>query len=212
MSDVILYPPQATKDPAPRDTVPNGWNQLFCADGVTKARRNSMPVMYTFDGSFTPMMRTAAKLGMDAWSKASNGKISFAQAKPPNVILPLRNTNPGIWFSSLNGWIAPDPKAIATTRPNDFPVDQLTLSMVTVNTGPYGFHAGGVYYVFADPKHPKIKPSADINLVLLHEIGHCLGFGHSGLSDSIMNPYIHVKTAPDGFSTDDLLGINTVYP
>ncbi len=207
----MIYPPP---DKLPK-LASGGWTQALCADGVTKEYRDLRQIPYTFGDTFTPVMRAGAKIAMDAWSKASGGKITFQQSKPNKPFDPYVKDAYGILFRSLNGWIGPTATALAITVPNDTPDNRLTTAVIIVNTNLYSWHQGDPYYTWPVAAKPRVaakKASADINLVILHELGHALGFGHSGQPDSIMFPYLHPRTGLSGLSADDLVGLSTVYP
>jgi len=47
--------------------------------------------------------------------------------------------------------------------------------------------------------------------VATHEIGHALGMGHSEVPQSVMNPFSKDYDAQFRLSTDDILGIRSLY-
>ena len=51
----------------------------------------------------------------------------------------------------------------------------------------------------------------DIGRVLLHEIGHAIGLGHSQFGDAIMGPYIYWGDTRSELTADDIAGAKFLY-
>jgi hypothetical protein len=51
----------------------------------------------------------------------------------------------------------------------------------------------------------------DVYSMVLHELGHALGLGHSESSGAVMYPYIWPNTVHGGLTADDVSGIQSIY-
>jgi len=51
----------------------------------------------------------------------------------------------------------------------------------------------------------------DVYSMVLHELGHALGLGHSESSGAVMYPYIWSSTVYTGLTADDVSGIQSIY-
>lgn len=56
-----------------------------------------------------------------------------------------------------------------------------------------------------------VSGSFNVGMVVLHELGHVLGLGHSTTRDAIMWPYMNAGDQTRGLQFDDIQGIQTLY-
>ncbi|MGW7413635.1 matrixin family metalloprotease [Streptomyces sp. NPDC054863] len=52
----------------------------------------------------------------------------------------------------------------------------------------------------------------DVETVALHEIGHIIGLGHSGVAGSVMFPTVSANSTKRGLTPDDINGARALYP
>ncbi len=143
------------------------------------------PIPYTFQ--HCPKMIKDAGSGCLKEYVASNFML-FRQMNQQTM------SGVGITFSFDKDWTY-DPTWYACTEYN-IAGPYITSAIIHINAKTYSWHRG---CPFVD------GTSISIDRVLLHEIGHALGLGHSGNIDAVMNPL-----NKNYLSSDDTNGIQAL--
>ncbi|KAI3872532.1 hypothetical protein MKX03_012231 [Papaver bracteatum] len=73
------------------------------------------------------------------------------------------------------------------------------------------FHGAEDWIVDGDVSTTTIRSAVDLESVVVHEIGHLLGLGHSSVEESIMYPMISSRKKKVVLRDDDIQGIQVLY-
>jgi hypothetical protein len=119
-------------------------------------------------------------------NSATNGEVWFMDG---------RNS---IEFASAVGWNLPG-NILGVCSFND-------LNSAGVNTGIMQESD-----ILINPNYNWDNGYYDIGRVLLHEIGHAIGLGHSEFGDAIMGPYIYPGDTRSELTADDIAGATFLY-
>lgn len=158
-------------------------------NGVPMAWANRN-IEYQFVRGCTPLMKASAKAAFAKWAAVSN--LTFTEVKSIGYGIVI--------FKSKYVY----GKALAETRIFDDGRNRPQLAEIHINAASYKFHRGDPWYVF------QTKPDVDLDRLFLHEIGHAIGLKHSLDVDAVMHDPFH--KSQDVLHTDDIIGVNAIYP
>ena len=139
-------------------------------------------------------IRASLQLAFDQWSSVTN--LSFSEATDPEsadirVRFSIREHGDGVPFDGPSGTLAhaffPPPNA--------------------------GALAGDAHFDDEEPwsiETPAPLNQIDLSTVVLHEIGHSLGLGHSSVLEAVMYPFYPGQRRE--LHPDDIAGIQSLYP
>ncbi|MEO0900428.1 MAG: matrixin family metalloprotease, partial [Bacteroidota bacterium] len=156
---------------------------------TTGQRWNRTNLTYRFV-SFTPDIpqadvRAAITTAFDMWSQVTSLTFSEITAGTPDILLNFVGSIPGTAAANAN-WNHID--------------NLITDSRVTFDDSEM--------WAFAMPIGTN---SFDLVDFAAHEIGHCLGLGHSSISTAIMRPSFLSGTSQRSLDQDDINGIQSIY-
>lgn len=135
--------------------------------------------------------------------------------------------NEALWeWNSESGYTLMTRSASTTHNKTDYPNNDGNNYIYRVNAGSgyvaqcttyYNSSTGiasssdiniNMYYAWANSAQPG---AYDVWSVFLHESGHTAGLGHSSISSAVMYKSISTNTTKRYLTTDDKLGINSLY-
>jgi hypothetical protein len=156
-----------------------------------------------------------------------------AWTNPPSASVILQYAGTALESNAVGSWSTiPEHSTLITFEDpdDDMPDNVLALGggMASVGTGGMvggvlydGFDFGFVKFQRAAVLPVSFRQSLDFSRVLMHEIGHTIGFGHTQTDGSVVNPTSNIMYAsccaantptPPTLGPDDLIGLNVVYP
>lgn len=120
--------------------------------------------------------------------------------------------------AALNTWAAQSALTFSeTTGSANIGIMGVALNTTAIaTTTPVGPDHGGMLIRLDTADDFSVAPSTpssvfDLQSILLHELGHALGLGHSGLPTAVMNPYADPGIQKRVLTQDDNVGISTLY-
>lgn len=157
---------------------------------------NKNPITYSFDKKVPDIMRSSFVEASRVWSVACGGNLAFSEvASGADIsvsLMPVVSTDLYLGFTN-------------------FSIDQaiyIKNATIQINSRMYSWHRGIPYGV--GPIIPKKKTrDADIDGVMLHELGHALGLNHAQKSNSTMFSVIY--PGAETLDPDDIKGIRFIY-
>ncbi|MCY3022940.1 MAG: PKD domain-containing protein [Planctomycetota bacterium] len=164
-------------------------------------------VVWSVAGDAPPMLRDAMRACTQAWSDATGGALQFSEG-PGGITATFDSTGTDI----------PDPLFLAYTAFTSNGQYKITNATIIVNAANYTWLRGQIKGV-----GPAVngKREADLDGVVLHELGHALGLDHADRNPAGIVGSIGVNDLPTMYSviypgaetlhTDDEAGIRTLY-
>ena len=156
-----------------------------------------------------------------------------AWTNPPTASIILQYAGTALETNVEGGWSTiPEHSTLITFEDPDeiigFPILALGGGMATEGTGGtvggvtyFGFVNGFLVLQNAADLPPSFRQPLDFSRVVMHELGHTIGFGHTQENGPVVNPTSNIMypsccapetPVPPSLGPDDLLGLNTVYP
>lgn len=150
------------------------------------ARWENTPISYQVDGPWK--LKAATEKAIGKWTVAASGEIEFCNESEPAVTIK--------WIK--RGWEYP-PSFAAVTVFNT--LDGFIVSAtVSINAESYRWRR------HSREMHCK-RQYENLDVTILHELGHVLGLGHSDQKDSVM----YFAPTENALSSDDIQGIQFLY-
>jgi len=184
----------------PRRTVVSG--QVVIAKWVQPMTWRMNPTR-TPNITGTPSVESAFRGAFQTWSAVSTATIAFAEG--PIAV----GTKPGLDHINL---ITADLTAAEWAA---YGVDAISFTNVTtsVTTGEI-LEADMMFNPAAGFSTEATTPPnvSDLQAVATHEIGHMLGLDHTPLASAIMFPLVVGRSFSRTLTSDDMIGVSTLYP
>jgi len=167
---------------------PHAFAFEFLTSNSNPVSWNSTPIEYSFAPKTPREMKLAAIGVLSEYEQASHGKLKFKLVKYE------WNTYQIAFVYSRLFQDFPSP---AVTRP--IYGDRFISAMIIVNGQSYKWHRGA-------PAADRPNFDCSYDAILLHEVGHALGLGHSENPDAAMYARLH-----SFLNSDDIAGLLAMY-
>jgi peptidoglycan hydrolase-like protein with peptidoglycan-binding domain len=173
----------------------------FFATACAWNRRNLTYAFGNLSGDVANnVAQDAVRRAFNTWAGAGVG-LSFTEV--------AQNANPDI-FVEWRQAADPDASMVGNVLAHaDYPPGCTVVVNPPNGTPPQPIHFDDQEHTWADGAAAN---SFDIETVALHEIGHCLGLDHSDVSGSVMWRTVAANTTLRTLQSDDLAGIQALYP
>lgn len=150
------------------------------------------PYQFRLNTSFTSTQGSAMSAGAKAWEDAGKGSLAKKSSYTNNLATyPVKDGINNVTFISVtDDYLAESSYWKSGTK--------ITESDINFNAK---------YSWSTNPSSTQY----DIQMIMTHEIGHCLGLGHSTDSSAIMRPTFSAGSKQHTINSDDIAGIQAIY-
>jgi len=174
-------------------------------------------IVWQADPAAPPILREAMLYATQHWSEATNGKLNFVESAAPF-------TDDGTFFGVTLNWDSSgtrliDPGFLAyATFSVSASTGRIATSRIVVNAHDYSWHRGEPYGQTYGAGSTRV---ADLDGVLLHELGHGIGLDHSDKNPAAMVGSSSASNYPtmnsivfagiESLHMDDVAGVQALY-
>lgn len=171
------------------------------------------------NGTNTMNSSNTTSFEFEPWWRTGQKELKYAFHPQNNVTVGVKS----LFRDAFNRWS--NVTALGFTETASFNGSDIRIAFVTLDGrggtvggayGNYSTHVGGIYL---DSEEEWVLPGeevtedgdVDLESVVMHEVGHVLGLGHSSVKEAVMYPIVLPEKKTELENEDDLKRIRQIY-